>query len=197
MNGMTTRRTTLEFRLQPSHQEIVSFSRTVAARADEKEHRAFSAGDAIASGALETHHLVKIAEWKAARSKSRVASNKEEDVKDALTLCLAAHSDRATIAVLTGLRGVNVPMASAILTAINRTRFTVIDVYALAALGVLKRAPTVQDYCDYVTFCRAAAREADMSLRAFDQGLWGWGENRLSKRRKTGQDGSGADGPAR
>ena len=42
---------------------------------------------------------------------------------------------RSPIAVLCGLTGVNVPVASAILTAIYPSRYTVIDFRALEALG--------------------------------------------------------------
>lgn len=60
-------------------------------------------------------------------------------------------------------------MASAILTAIYRERFTVIDGRALKALDVEKSWLTIDDYLDYLTCCRRRAKEHGVSLRDFDR----------------------------
>lgn len=170
----------LEFRLLPSLAMLRKSASEVSSGERAKEWAAFASGAAIRNGDMATDHLVTIANWKAPRAKSRVAGNDPADVTDALRICLDAASDRAAVAVLTGLRGVNVPMASAILTAIDQYRFTVIDVRALATLGVQRRYPSVQDFCDYVVFCRSTAAASGMSLRDFDLGIWGLGPEYLN-----------------
>jgi hypothetical protein len=73
-----------------------------------------------------------------------------------------------------GLRGVALPMASAILTAIDQERFTVVDWRAVEALG----APNV-DYSNlnfylrnYLPECKRLAAQAEVGLRTFDRALW-------------------------
>jgi hypothetical protein len=49
------------------------------------------------------------------------------EVEDALRLALAARTERSAIAVLRGLGGVDVPVASAIMTAVDPSRYTILD----------------------------------------------------------------------
>jgi hypothetical protein len=93
---------------------------------------------------------------------------------------MAAKELRSAFAVLTGLCGVALPMASAILTAIDQEKFTVVDWRAVEALGV----PNV-DYSNlnfylrsYLPECKRLAREAGVSLRNFDRALWSWSKNK-------------------
>jgi hypothetical protein len=62
------------------------------------------------------------------------------EIADALDLAMAARTDPAAVAVLTGLAGVDVPVASAILTAVDPQRFTIIDFRALWSLGIERAA---------------------------------------------------------
>ena len=64
-----------------------------------------------------------------------IAKNSADEIKDALRLALKAREPRSALAVLMGLRGVGTPMASAILTATDQERYTVIDYRALESLG--------------------------------------------------------------
>jgi hypothetical protein len=63
--------------------------------------------------------------------------------EDALRLAVEAKTDRAAIAVLCGLVGVDVTVASAILTAINPDRYAIIDFRALKSLGYKGAGSTV------------------------------------------------------
>ena len=65
-------------------------------------------------------------------------------------------------------------MASAILTAIDASRFTIIDVRALEALGVKKVSPTVEFYLEYLVNCRLLAVECGVDLRTLDRAMWQW-----------------------
>ena len=117
--------------------------------------------------------------WKSPRRKELIGENSGAEIADALRLSLVAESDRAAVAVLLGLRGVGVPMASAILTSIDQQSFTVIDINALFALGKSKAILTVDYYLHYLSFCRDHFRGYANSLRDFDRALWKWGrENR-------------------
>jgi hypothetical protein len=94
-----------------------------------------------------------------------------------------AETDRAAVAVLVGLNGVQVPVASAILTAIDPERFTVIDFRALEALGVTNATMTINYYLEYLDACRGLARENKVPLRTLDRALWQWSKERASRKR--------------
>jgi hypothetical protein len=95
-----------------------------------------------------------------------------------LRFAAEATTDRAAIAVLLGLNGVQIPVASAILAAIDPDRFTIIDVRALEALGVTKYVLTINFYLEYLNKCRELARENRVPLRMLDRALWQWSKER-------------------
>ena len=86
------------------------------------------AGKKITMGEYTRTNLEVIFEWKTkGRGRSRLQKNTNAEIADALKLAADAKTERAALAVLTGLRGVEVPVASAILTAVYPKRFTIID----------------------------------------------------------------------
>lgn len=146
------------------------------------ERAAFAAGDQIACGAWTLDALKPIVRWKSQRALPLVRENDPYDIEDALRTMCSGATDRAKTAVLTGLRGVLVPMASAILTAVNRQRFTVIDRYVLGSLLGWRAEPTIGLYADYLDFCRREARALGVSLRTLDRALWQWGKDQEEAR---------------
>ena len=142
---------------------------------------AFEAGSRIRGGDYSRENLEKIVEWKSERRKALIGNNTDEEICDALTLALAAKEPRSALAVLIGLSGVALPMASAIMTAIDdRDRFTIVDWRALEALG----EPDA-DYSrmtlylhEYLPTCQRIASDAGVSLRTLDKALWAWSEKK-------------------
>jgi hypothetical protein len=137
-----------------------------------RENKALSAGKRISEGDYTLENLIPIVEWKSSRPKGYVSENDATDISDALASLGRCKRDRTKVAVLLGLRGVQVPMASAILTAIDPEHYTIIDVRALQSLGVTQSSPSVDHYLKYLDFCRSAAKERNVPLRAFDRALW-------------------------
>jgi len=79
--------------------------------ADDDERRAFAAGHRIAAGSRAREDFMGVFEWKTrGRARSRPARNADAEIRDALDLAVAARTERAAIAVLTGLVGVDVPV---------------------------------------------------------------------------------------
>jgi hypothetical protein len=113
--------------------------------------------------------------WKTrGRGISRLSQNNDLEIADSLRLALAAQAERAAVAVLIGLNGVDVPVASAILTAVDQRRFTIIDFRALEALSVRRVVVNVNFYLEYLNFCRQFAKRNNLSLRNLDRPLWQW-----------------------
>jgi hypothetical protein len=147
-----------------------------------KEARAFEAGACIRQGDFSRKPLEMIYEWKTrGRGKGWLARNSDEEICDALRLAVMAETERAAVAVLKGLQGVDVPVASAILTAIDQERYTAIDFRALEALGVKIPLPTINDYLEYLAYCREQAREWKVPLRDLDRALWQWSKEQSGK----------------
>ena len=143
------------------------------AKGMELEERALEAGQKIASGELTRSNLMTIVSWKSPRSKTRANENSDEDIRDALGFAVKTDVDRGAIAVLCSLRGVGIPVASAIMTVCDPTRFTIIDVRALETLGV-KQYPSgdTSYFLSYLTFCRNTAENFRVPLRDLDRALW-------------------------
>jgi RNase P/RNase MRP subunit POP5 len=109
--------------------------------------KALEAGQRLAVGDYSRANIEAIFRWKTGgRGISRLRRNSDGEIRDALRLAVKAETERAGISVLCGLSGVEVPVASAILTAIDPERYTIIDFRALEALGVKNTWHTVDSY---------------------------------------------------
>jgi hypothetical protein len=141
----------------------------------EEDTDALSAGADIRSGAYTRQNLERIFEWKTnGRGRSRLRKNSDAEIAEALTLSTSAQTDRCAVAVLMGLNGVRVPVASAVVTAINPERFTIVDFRALEALGVEQPYISIDFYLAYLDACRGIACENNVALRTLDRALWQW-----------------------
>jgi hypothetical protein len=146
----------------------------LAAAYNDDDRKAFEAGRRIAAGARARDDFLAIFEWKTrGRGRSRPARNTDLEIADALDLAIAARTERAALAVLTGLSGVDVPVASAILTVVDPVRFTIVDFRALWSLGVERVVYyPIGFYLEYLDACRRIAADAATDLRSLDRALW-------------------------
>ncbi len=166
----------MKFTLRLSRAQILSAIKEYVSDASEtkREDKAFAAGDRIAAADFNQNHLDPIFNWKSPRPKSYLNDNDPNDIIEALRLVTTVQQERTAMAVLCGLHGVSVPMASAILTAINRERFTVIDWRSLNGLGIQKKKQhlSLNDYLAYLSFCRTKSKTRNVTLRELDRALW-------------------------
>jgi hypothetical protein len=164
-----------KFQLQFAPADIpILASRYMDLNSDEDE-QAFAAGERIRAGDLSRHNLHNIFRWKTnGRGISRLARNTDAEIADALRLAISAATERSAVAVRTGLNGVHVPVASALLTAIDPNKYTVIDFRALAALGSASNDRSVNFYLSYLSMCRGLAAKSRVKLRDLDRALWQW-----------------------
>jgi hypothetical protein len=168
------RRSTARFRLLP---KPADFPRLIEAYRPAQDDAALAAGRRIRAREYTRKNLTEVFEWKTGgRGRSRLLNNTEEEIADALSLAANAKTERAAVAVLTGLNGVQVPVASAILTAIDPERYTVIDFRALEALDSKSPDRSVNFYLDYLDTCRQLAAKHGVTLRDLDRALWQWSD---------------------
>ena len=169
---MNPRADTERFELQFDPADI---PRLATSYGPERDDAALAAGGRIRGGEFTRKNLSEIFDWKTkGRGRSRLRGNSDEEITDAIRLAVSAKTERAAIAVLLGLNGVLVPVASAILTAIDPERYTVIDFRALEALGSKSADRTINFYLTYLDACRKFAKAHRVPLRDLDRALWQW-----------------------
>lgn len=173
----------IDFRLQPRIEELHGLINRYKAVEDKE---CLEAGDRIRNGEYSKENLRVIYRWKM-QSWSHLGQegryfNRNTDDHVTSTLRFVVEEVRRSdncgrpLRELQSLKGIGLPVASAILTAIFPDKFTVIDVMALRALG--NPGPKSKDDCfynRYLKYCRAKADFLKISLRDFDRALWQWG----------------------
>jgi hypothetical protein len=182
--------TMVHFELQPSVDDLQNLAEKFWRDSGEKwqkaEEAAFEAGKAIRNGNFSLANLTAILKWKSPRSVHHLDGNSPDQINAALEKAASPDiSTKDAMEALMKLRGVAVPVASAILTTIFPERYTVIDFRALEALG--HPLISVEFYEDYLAFCRKLADSgiirpqgdlpAPTTLRALDRALWQWSKN--------------------
>jgi hypothetical protein len=100
-----------------------------------------------------------------------LAENTDETIHWALKNAIRAKDVSQAVTSLTHLAGVGIKMASAILTAMEPERYTVLDFRALEALGMSDKED-LDVYAEYVQACRALADKYGVTLRDFDRANW-------------------------
>jgi|SRR5882724_165623 len=164
------------FKLQFARSDIPSLAALYDAKEDEL---AQEAGNQIAKANFSRTHLETIFNWKTkGRGKSRLSKNSDNEIADALKLAVEAKTPRAAIAVLAGLSGVDVPVASAILAMAKADSYTIIDWRALHALDIYASNVTIKLYILYLNECRNIADETKITLRQLDRAMWQWSKDK-------------------
>lgn len=95
-------------------------------------------------GYLTRSELEDICRWKSPRALQLIKSNTPYQVRSSTTRALATKSERERLAALRELRGVSVPMASAVLMLLYPKRYGVIDIRVwqlLYKIGTVTKNP--------------------------------------------------------
>ena len=77
---------------------------------------------------LSKDQFLKIAQWKSSRPLQHYKSNSEEEIRAVTSLAFATEKDSLKIHILTALKGVSYPTASAILMFYDQTKYPVLDI---------------------------------------------------------------------
>jgi hypothetical protein len=141
----------------------------------QQDDEALRAGSSIAAGNYTRENLNVIVRWKSTRRAALIDDNTDAEIAKALRFAADIRtSEKLAVEILDALHGVGVPVASAILTTIHPTKYTVIDFRALESLGVSKWNQSVDFYLSYLRACSALAVKHKVSLRTLDRALWQW-----------------------
>lgn len=131
-----------------------------------------------ARGYFTKPELVRVCEWKTPRSRPLVASNEEDDVREATRLALSTSSEALRIWIPMALPGISWPTASVLLHFGHRDRYPILDYRALEAFGVTGAVTfSLPFWTAYVSACRAIDDVTGMGMRAIDRALWQWSKD--------------------
>lgn len=137
-------------------------------------------GRARQRGWFSRAEFLTMCRWKSPRALRRCRLNSAAAVRRVSRAALATRSERARLSLLTGLHGVSVPTASAILTLLDPRRYGVLDIRAwqlLVGLGRVSRNPAgrgfaPEDWLEYLGELRRHARRLGVTARAVEYTLF-------------------------
>lgn len=131
-------------------------------------------------GHLTKGELHAVCLWKSRRAQPLILSNTHDQVREATSLAMVMRGEREKLEALTRLRGVGIPMASAILMLLNPDRYAVIDIRVWQLLrgrgAVAGNAAganfTVRQWTTYLRVVRRLAKEVGVSARDVERTLF-------------------------
>lgn len=129
---------------------------------------------AAALGFYRRADFLVVVRWKSARALPQARQNSARAITSATRSAFTTHDEAARLAHLLALRGVGVPIASALLHSAFPALYPILDYRAVEALGEPKRRTsyTAAFWLSYVEQCRRLAAEAGVSMRDLDKALW-------------------------
>lgn len=179
------------FQLQPSEMELQQMAEGYWQEAGERERQleaaAYEAGEAIRKGEHNLANLEAIVRWKSERMVHYLIGNSDESIRHALDLAASPETSlEEAFNALTDLRGIDIGIASAVMSAIYPERYAVLDYRALEALGHARH--DVRFYTEYNNAMRHLADcaivhaqqglPAPTALHALERALWQWSRTR-------------------
>ena len=131
-------------------------------------------------GWLNKDELIEICRWKSPRAIWHIKSNNQTLIKKQTHLAFSTRSEELKIFELTKLKGVSIPMASAILMLTNPKRYGVIDIRVwevLFAMGSVKTNPNginfkFNEWYKYLMIIRYQATKIKVSARNIERTLF-------------------------
>ena len=137
-------------------------------------------GDIKKTGYLDKEKTIRILKWKSPRPLLRYESNSDSDFIDITKLAFETKDDRLKIHILTSLKGVSYPAASALLMFYDKKLFPVIDIRVWKELyhaGLVTNNErgqgfTLEQWWTYVGIIRELAKETNLTARQVEKRLF-------------------------
>ena len=129
---------------------------------------------------LTKAELIDICRWKSPRAIRHIEFNRPATVKALTGKALSTRSEQKRIGYLTQLRGVSLPMASAILTLVDPKRYGVIDIRVWQLLFAIKSVTknpkgvgfNFKNWYHYLCKLRYHAKELGVPVRTIERTLF-------------------------
>jgi hypothetical protein len=152
----------------------------------ELEKQIFKLGDDINKrGWLEKTEFIAICLWKSRRPKNLYDLNSELEIISNTKNAFKEKDELQKINILTELKGVRIPTASAILSVINPKLYPIIDercIQSLRSLGLIDwKTITTKNWIEYLHLIRNLAKEKNKTAREIEKGLFAYNRINLDK----------------
>lgn len=129
---------------------------------------------------LKKAELLAICNWKSPRSLHHIDENKEVDVRGITFKAFDTKDEMDKIKILTTLKGVSIPMASAILMFMSPSKYPVIDIRVWEILLELRlvdgnrtgKSLNKNNWIDYLGVVRKYARENRVTARKIERAIF-------------------------
>ena len=152
----------------------------------ELEKQIFRLGEVVNKrGWLEKSEFLTICLWKSRRPKRLYNLNTEKEIVSKSKLTFKEKDELKKIKILTELKGVQIPTASAILSVVNPDIYPIIDVrciQSLTDLGMIKwKTITENTWIEYLKIIRNLSKENNKTAREIEKGLFAYNRINLDK----------------
>ena len=129
---------------------------------------------------LSRGEFLQICRWKSPRAIRQYGRNRRVTIARTIRAVLSTRSEQRRLAYLTNLKGVSVPMASAILTLINPDRYGILDIRVWRLLYEIKSVRTnprgqgfsFRNWYHYLRKLRYLAKQLKVSVRTVERTLF-------------------------
>jgi hypothetical protein len=124
-------------------------------------------------GFMKRENFLALYRWKSERTIGLAQKNSNFLIEESTKISLLAKTEEVRIGALMILRGVDWPVASAILHWVSCDPYPLLDFRALWSLSINKTPTYNFDFWwSYVEICRKIADQAGVSMRDLDRALW-------------------------
>jgi hypothetical protein len=162
-----------------------SLTRLLARELSREEHPPTAAlirelSEVRARGSFTRAQFCRMCHWKSPRARHLWSANSPARIHAISRQVLATRSERRRMELLTGLKGVGVPMASAILTLLDPKRYGVLDIrawqilFAMQSVSANRRGQgfTITQWQQYLAALRHHARRLRTTARTIEYTLF-------------------------
>jgi hypothetical protein len=179
------------FELQANEAELGTLAEHYWQQSGERERQleraAYEAGASIRHGDHSLINLEIIVRWKSERVVHYLIGNSEKIIREILEVVANPETPlRPAVEALTSLRGIDMHVATAILSAIHPEKYAVLDFRALVALGHERH--NIEFYQKYMDFLRNLTDKVGVEsqtglpgpspLHTLERALWEWTRKR-------------------
>lgn len=152
----------------------------------ELEEQIFQMGKEVNKrGWLEKSEFLTVCLWKSRRPKRFYDLNTEKEIVSKSKLSFRENDELKKIKILTELKGVRIPTASAILSVVNPDIYPIIDercIQSLTDLGIIKwKTITENNWIEYLKIIRSLSKEKNKTAREIEKGLFAYNRINLDK----------------
>lgn len=131
-------------------------------------------------GYIEPEELQAVCRWKAPRAIQLIKSNKPQKIRAVTKAAFSTRSEKKRITLLISLKGVSIPMASALLMLLNPKRYGVIDIRVwqlMYALGTVSKNSngvrfTFKNWYQFLMVIRHFAKKCGVTARDVERTLF-------------------------